>query len=176
MPPSKARAAHEDSVAGTKEKHTGGHGTGARGRRNGILGGGSALKDVVSSSTLAGNSNDGNNSQGTSSGSGFSWPNEEIDLLHAYRNLYRVDSPSAFYSPLNQALLTNPGIGRHSPTIARRKGKTKVSKEQLALAVRKHFNGLAVSETEVIVDMMYKIRSNDKAFRMKFAPSRSKKE
>ena len=81
-------------------------------------------------------------------------------MLHAYRNLYCLDTPSAFHSPLHQALLTNPGIGRLSPTMARRKGKTKVSKDQLALAVRKHFNGLAVSETEVIVDMMYKLRSN----------------
>jgi histone deacetylase complex subunit SAP30 len=71
-----------------------------------------------------------------------------------------VDAPSAFHSPLNQALLTNPGIGRHSPTMIRRKGKPKVSKQELAIAVRKHFNGLAVSEHEVVGHMMYKIRSN----------------
>ncbi|KAF2237062.1 hypothetical protein EV356DRAFT_574591 [Viridothelium virens] len=173
MPPAKARAAHDDAITGTKEKHST---TNARGRRNGIAGGGSALKDVVSSSTLANNATDGHNSQGASGGSGFSWPNEEVQLLHGYRNLYRLDVPSAFHSPLNQALLTNPGIGRHSPTMARRKVKTKIDKDQLALAVRKHFNGLAVSEPEVIVDMMYKIRSNEKSFRMKFAPSRNKKE
>ncbi|KAI9710098.1 MAG: hypothetical protein M1820_002900 [Bogoriella megaspora] len=173
MPPTKSRITHEESTPTTKDKHATGPTNSARGRRNGVLGTGSALKDVVSSSTLAEN---GTESNGSNSGSGLSWPDENLELLHAYRHAYRVDTPPAFYSPLNQALLTNPGIGRHSPTIARRKGKSKTSKEQLAMALRKHFNGLAVSETEVIVDMMYKVRSDDKAFRIKFAPAAKRKE
>lgn len=45
-----------------------------------------------------------------------------------------------------------------SPTMARRKSQRRIPKEQLALAVRKNFNGLAVTEQEVVVDFLYKVR------------------
>jgi len=59
---------------------------------------------------------------------------------------------------LSNAVLTVPGIGRHSPTMAKAKEKRKTGKEQLALAVRKHFNGLAVTETDVVVDFLYAVK------------------
>lgn len=34
------------------------------------------------------------------------------------------------------------------------------SKDQLALAVRKHFNGLGIQENDVIVDFIYKVRNH----------------
>lgn len=37
----------------------------------------------------------------------------------------------------------------------KRRDMRKVPKEQLALAVRKHFNGLAVNESDVLVDFVY---------------------
>lgn len=43
--------------------------------------------------------------------------------------------------------------------MARRKDKRRVSKEQLALAVRKNFNGAAVNEIDVVVEMVYKVRN-----------------
>lgn len=78
-----------------------------------------------------------------------------------------MDTPSAFKSPLNQALLTNPGIGRHSPTMARKRAQRKVSKDQLALAVRKNFNGAAVNEVNVMVDLLYKVRNQSEWHRLK---------
>jgi hypothetical protein len=50
----------------------------------------------------------------------------------------------------------NQGIGRFSPTMAREKSKRRVHKDQLALAVRKNFNALGVTESDVIVDWLYK--------------------
>ncbi|KAH0270433.1 hypothetical protein KCU71_g18937, partial [Aureobasidium melanogenum] len=60
-----------------------------------------------------------------------------------------------------------------SPTMARRKAKRKVPKEQLAMAVRKNFNDAAVNEIDVMVDLLYKVRNQDKAFRLRSAPNRS---
>ena len=42
--------------------------------------------------------------------------------------------------------------------MARKREERKTSKDQLATAVRKHFNGLAVNETEVVVDFLYKVK------------------
>jgi hypothetical protein len=86
------------------------------------------------------------------------------------------------------------GIGKYSPTMARPKTKRRAPKEQLAMAVRKNFNALAVNETEVIVDLLYKVKTQgmavpasrtldhigeancitDKAFRARFAPPQKK--
>lgn len=88
----------------------------------------------------------------------MAWSTAPISLLNAYRVSHHLSSPAAFTSPLNQALLSNPGIGRQSPTMARRKEKRRVSKEQLALAVRKNFNSAAVSEIDVVVELVYKVR------------------
>ncbi|GHU33307.1 hypothetical protein FACS1894166_08720 [Bacilli bacterium] len=43
--------------------------------------------------------------------------------------------------------------------MARRKEKRRVSKEQLATNVRKHFNGAAVNEIDVVVQLVYKSRN-----------------
>lgn len=42
--------------------------------------------------------------------------------------------------------------------MVRKKEKRKVGKEILALSVRKHFNSLAINESEVIVDFLYKVK------------------
>jgi hypothetical protein len=41
--------------------------------------------------------------------------------------------------------------------MAIRKDRRRVGKEQLAMAVRKNFNGLAIQEGEVVVDFLYKV-------------------
>lgn len=87
------------------------------------------------------------------------WNTASLKLLNTYRVAHSLQSPAAFTTPLNQALLTNPGIGRQSPTMARRKDKRRISKEQLALAVRKNFNSAAVNEIDVVVDLVYKVRN-----------------
>lgn len=87
------------------------------------------------------------------------WNTAPRELLNTYRVAHTLPTPAAFSSPLNQALLTNPGIGRQSPVMARKKEKRRVSQDQLALAVRKHFNGAAVNETDVIAELVYKVKN-----------------
>ena len=89
----------------------------------------------------------------------MAWNTAPRELLDKYRTAHQLSTPAAFTSPLNAALLTNPGIGLRSPTMARKKEKRRVSKEQLALAVRKNFNGAAVSEIDVVVELVYKVRN-----------------
>lgn len=45
-----------------------------------------------------------------------------------------------------------------SPTMARHKQQRRQSKEQLANAVRKHFNSMGISENDTVVDFLYKVR------------------
>ena len=76
--------------------------------------------------------------------------------------------------------------------MARRQDKRRVTKEQLALAVRKDFNATAVNETEVLTSFLYAAKNRselrlffqklacktltviDKPFRMRFGPGKSK--
>lgn len=89
----------------------------------------------------------------------MSWNTTPLSLLNTYRVSHHLSTPAAFTSPLNHALLANPGIGRQSPTMARRKDKRRVSKDQLATNVRKHFNGAAVNEIDVVVELVYKSKN-----------------
>lgn len=65
-------------------------------------------------------------------------------------------------------------VERKGPGVTERRGskegKSRVSKEQLALAVRKHFNGLGVSEVDVMVELGYKVGCRERGFRA--APGR----
>lgn len=42
----------------------------------------------------------------------------------------------------------------------RRRQARRQSKDHLALAVRKHFNGVGIQENDVIVDFIYKVRND----------------
>jgi hypothetical protein len=118
------------------------------------------------------------------------WASQEPAVLQSYRRAYRLDTPSTFSNPLSHVVLGH-GIGRLSPTMARPKAQRRVHKDQLALAVRKNFNALGVSESDVIVDWLYKTKHQgtlivqaiqkqcrhtnttpDKEFRVRFAPQR----
>lgn len=123
-------------------------------------------KDVVSSTADNASTHSSQTEQNTS---GISWIHQDTSLLQAYRRTYRLDTPSAFKRSLSHTVLGS-GIGRFSPTMARSKEKRRVPKEQLALAVRKNFNAIGVSETDVIVDLLYSVKNQDKDFRVRFAP------
>jgi hypothetical protein len=86
------------------------------------------------------------------------WSSQDPPVLHAYRRAYHLDTPSSFKNPLSHAVL-NQGIGRLSPTMARPKAKRRVHKDQVALVVRKNFNALGVTESDVIVDWLYKAKN-----------------
>lgn len=117
------------------------------------------------------------------------WTSQEPAVLQGYRRAYRLDTPSTFKNPLSHVVL-GQGIGRMSPTMARAKSNRRVHKDQLAMAVRKNFNALGVSESDVIVDWLYKTKHQgaqtsphhldnvadvfliDKEFRVRFTPQR----
>lgn len=86
------------------------------------------------------------------------WANAPPELLNTYRVAHNLSTPAAFTSRRNEALLTN-GIGLQSPTMVRKREKRRVSKDQLAMAVRKHFNGAAVNEADVVVELVHKVRN-----------------
>ncbi|CAI6090035.1 unnamed protein product [Clonostachys chloroleuca] len=89
------------------------------------------------------------------------WSGFDRDALHAYRREHQLNTPSSFTSTFHQTIFVRPGsIGIYSPTMARRK-KIRQNREQLAMAVRKHFNGLGIQENDVIVDLVYKVRSEN---------------
>lgn len=86
------------------------------------------------------------------------WSKVDTEILHNYRRAYRLDCPSAYKNPCAESILES-GIGRNSPTMARPRNKRRVHKDQLAKTVRKHFKSLPVNENEVIVDLLYKVKT-----------------
>lgn len=80
-------------------------------------------------------------------------------MLDGYRVANSISMPAAFSSSHNQLVLAHSPIARQSPTMARRKDKRRVTKEHLATAVRKHFNGAAVVELDVVVELAYRAKT-----------------
>ncbi|CZT00793.1 hypothetical protein WAI453_009136 [Rhynchosporium graminicola] len=176
MAPSRSKPQPDDSrseASSTKEKPTSTtNGTNGKGRRVAAnTNGGSSLKDVVTAGT-----------SGTAAGAsitaiaettpGIQWSTFDADVLHRYRHAYQLNTPAAFNKPYNQLVLQRSPIGHMSPTMARRKDQQRQSKDQLANVVRKHFNSMGIAENEVVVDFMYKVRWQDKNFRMRFYPQK----
>lgn len=178
MPPPRSRPQPDDSrseASSTKEKAgissslTAINGKGRRVGNPAVTG--SSLRDVVTagpSGTVAGGSGSANSESST----GIQWSTIDPSILHGYRYDYRLNTPAAFNKPYNQLVLSNSAIGRMSPTMARRKEHRRQGKDQLANSVRKHFNSMGIAENEVVVDFLYKVRWQDKNFRMRFAPQR----
>lgn len=122
----------------------------------------------------------------------INWSSFELSVLHAYRQAHRLKTPSAFSSSFNQRILSRPGIGWSSPTMAVHKNRRRISKDNLALAVRKDFKDAMVHESEAITSFLYSVHNQgqsvfdpsvllielipkkDKNFRMRFASSRTK--
>lgn len=62
-------------------------------------------------------------------------------------------------------MLTRPGIGQHSPTMARHRARRRVGKDVLALAVRKDFNAAIVIESELITSFLYAIQNQGEHYK-----------
>ncbi|KAL9942531.1 hypothetical protein ACHAQF_008995 [Verticillium nonalfalfae] len=157
MPPAKtAKGGHDDGKgesAGAKEKNGhGSHLTNGKMRRVASATGGSQLREVTNASaskTAA--------AKEEATPPSISWKSFDRDMLHAYRREHRLDTPTSFSSSYRHMILSQPGcIGLHSPTMARRRQDRRQSKEQLALAVRKHFNGAGIQENDAIVDFIHR--------------------
>ncbi|KAF4619087.1 hypothetical protein G7Y89_g14760 [Cudoniella acicularis] len=176
MPPPKSKPQPDDSrseASSTKEK-VGSSSAAVNGKARRIPGTattGSSLRDVVTAGS--------NNATAGASGAmtadatpGLQWSTFDPAILHGYRYDYRLNTPAAFNNTYNQIVLSRSPIGRLSPTMARHKEQRRQGKDQLANAVRKHFNSMGIVENEVVVDFLYKVRWQDKNFRMRFAPQR----
>jgi len=174
MPPARSRPQHDDSrsdasstkapvgssisrTTNDKNRRTGGNGVG-----------GSSLRDVVT----AGSSQTAMGSSSTATTDSIQWNTFDPQFLHQYRHDHRLSTPAAFNKPYNHIVLQQSRIGRLSPTMAGRKEQRKQSKEQLANAVRKHFKSMGINENDVTVDFLYKVRYQDKNFRLRFTPQK----
>ena len=196
MPPAKPKfGATEDSrsdVSTVRERQIAAAAHARKSKANGAVaqnnGTGNSLKDLALASADASNSHSSSaQSHGVSrplapnphtcqaDHEEMAWNTAPLSLLNSYRVAHNLSTPAAFTTPLNQALLTNPGIGRQSPTMARKRDKRRVSKEQLAVAVRRSFKDQAVSEIDVVCEFVYRVRNRHKAFRLRSAPGIVKK-
>ncbi|KAJ6783434.1 hypothetical protein PWT90_01681 [Aphanocladium album] len=100
------------------------------------------------------------------------WASFERDALHAYRREHSLPSSTSYASTYHQYILSEKaGIGLYSPTMVRKRQARRQNKDHLALAVRKHFNGVGIQENDVIVDFICKIR-HSKAVKL-IGPSKS---
>lgn len=131
------------------------------------------------------------------------WSDLPLDILHAYRHVHKLPTPSAFSTDYSRLILSQ-GVGLRSPTAlaARRAqstrsstrerngtttqdaespssstlhriaGQDRVSKDQFALVVRKHFNSAGLSEQETIARFLYTVREERRGrqFRLRFQP------
>ncbi|RDW92130.1 hypothetical protein BP5796_01524 [Coleophoma crateriformis] len=174
MPPQRTRPDDSRSEASsTKEKVTAttASASNSKGRRTAAnTTTGSSLRDVVTAGT--GNAISGSAAANPDGVQGIQWTSIDPAILHAYRHDYRLNTPAAFNHPYNQLVLSRSSIGRFSPTMARKKEQRRQGQDQLANSVRKHFNSMGIIENEVVVDFLYKVRWQDKNFRLRFAPQR----
>lgn len=94
----------------------------------------------------------------------------DASTLNTYRQLRRLQIPPPFGSAFNQRILCRPGVSRRSPTMARHAERRKISKEQLALAVKKDFHDQMLNELESITNFIYSIRNQgDHQFLLRYA-------
>lgn len=164
MPPSRSRPAPDDSEGSSTREKLASNGKSRR-AGNGGNNVGSSLQNVAVANTISTSFSVGS----TTAQDNMEWSKIDPSILHDYRYAYGLNTPSAFSHPHNELVLS-AGIGKMSPTMARRKDRRRQSKDQLTHAVRKHFNGLGIQENEVVVDFLYKVHHMDKNFRRRFSP------
>ncbi|KAI1437573.1 hypothetical protein GGR50DRAFT_692091 [Xylaria sp. CBS 124048] len=161
MPPAKAKANQEDTksdTASTKERNGHKDNHRANGKLQRIASStGSQLKEVTLARGLA-NTSAASASQPTAT-PGLQWSTFDRDVLHEYRREHRLDTPTAFSSSYRYWVLSQSNVGLQSPTMARRAQFRRQSKDDLAKAVRRHFNGAGIQENDVIVDFLHKVRN-----------------
>ncbi|KAL8939877.1 MAG: hypothetical protein Q9211_002544 [Gyalolechia sp. 1 TL-2023] len=138
----------KSEAPGSKEKHLVSH---VKARRNGNP---SGCKESVALPAVADVSfpaQEGHN--------GIDWATMDASTLNTYRQLRRLQVPPPFGSAFNERILCRRGVGRRSPTMARHAQRRKISKEQLAVAVKKDFHDQMLNELESITNFLYSIRS-----------------
>uniref|UniRef100_A0A060THF2 ARAD1D38170p n=1 Tax=Blastobotrys adeninivorans TaxID=409370 RepID=A0A060THF2_BLAAD len=87
-----------------------------------------------------------------------------LSALRKYRTAHRLQVPSALSWP---GYMVHGGIGKKTSSY---KASTRVPKEELAAAVKKHFLNHNVRESDAIVDFIYSIKKQDEEFKLQFNP------
>ncbi|KAK8010493.1 hypothetical protein PG990_009458 [Apiospora arundinis] len=170
MPPAKSKTAnHDDSKSETPSlKERNGHGPNAKDhghQTNGKLrrvasSTGSALRDATKAAT---NGHPPVTAEvpaaQPAATPALHWPTFDREVLHEYRREHHLDTPTAFTDSYRRLVLGRPGIGLHSPTMARKSEFRRQTKEDLAKVVRKHFNGQGIQENEIVVGFLHRVRN-----------------
>lgn len=93
-------------------------------------------------------------------GATVQWSSFDRSVLHSYRRVYRLNTPTSFMTDYHRWVLSRPGsMGLQSPTMLRSRVFRRQGKDQLAGAVRRHFNSQGVQENDVIVDFLHKVHT-----------------
>jgi hypothetical protein len=180
MPPAKSRSAHDDSKPDAKDKdksHSGGpqqsNGK-VRRQANQTNNGRGEPPTVATAEKSAAGAGQDPVTVSLVGASSFSmtmqvetltcrlqvqWSAIDRDILHKYRREHRLATPKAFCSSYHHYVFNQVGgVGQYSPTMNRRKTQRRQTKEQVATAVRKHFNSMGVSENDIIADLLFSVR------------------
>ncbi|CAJ2502113.1 Uu.00g049660.m01.CDS01 [Anthostomella pinea] len=165
MPPAKSKTSHDDAKSETASvKNQNGHGSNNHHQTNGKLrrvasSTGSQLRDVTSVNGNGSTTAPAAPVSQPTTAPGLQWSTFDRDVLHDYRREHRLDTPTAFANSYHQWVLSRPGIGLRSPTMARKQEYRRQSKDDLAKVVRKHFNGVGIQENDAIVGFLHKVRN-----------------
>ncbi|GAP86225.1 hypothetical protein SAMD00023353_0303690 [Rosellinia necatrix] len=163
MPPAKSKVIHDDAKSDTASlKERNGHSSKDTHKTNGKLqrvasSTGSQLKEATTAKAPTAAMTPPVLQPTITSG--LQWSTFDRDVLHEYRREYRLDTPTAFSSAYRHWVLSQSSVGRRSPTMARRAQFRRQSKDDLAKAVRRHFNAVGVQENDVIVEFLHKVRN-----------------
>jgi histone deacetylase complex subunit SAP30 len=169
MPPAKSKTNHDDSKSETMSvKERNGHGSHKDHQTSGKLrrvasSTGTQSRDLTKvTATVNGQSPTATAEAPAAqpaSPPGLRWSSFDRDVLHDYRREFRLDTPTAFANSYHHMVLSRPGIGLQSPTMARRSQYRRQTKEELAQVVRKHFNGQGIQENEIVVGFLHRVRN-----------------
>ncbi|KAK9239852.1 hypothetical protein V1525DRAFT_396945 [Lipomyces kononenkoae] len=85
-----------------------------------------------------------------------------IESLRKYRTFYKLSVPSSIS---NAGTLLNGPVGKKTFSY---KHRTRISKDELASNVKRHFSGSPVRETDMIAGFLYSAKNQNNALRLHF--------
>lgn len=86
-----------------------------------------------------------------------------LETLRKYKQYHKLSCPSAASW---SGYLLNSTVGRKTHSF---KSSGRVSKQELASSVKKHFMSQNVRESDTIVEFIYSVKHQDEAFKLQFA-------
>ncbi|GEQ66517.1 hypothetical protein JCM33374_g180 [Metschnikowia sp. JCM 33374] len=87
------------------------------------------------------------------------------ETLYKYQKKYNLNFPEI--QSLNENIL-NSEIGKKTSSYKRSASANKISKPELAVNLQKHFTQMNVRENEVITSFLYRVKNQDKEFKLTF--------